>query len=209
MSFEINEPMVRKLLEVVDQGLVQGLGIPEPGKLCVEAAISYALGEPHSDGPSCVEQDVRQSKIALNDAPGWSSDAARAKGLRAVAIAQLGSRGVVDGQRYLALLAEKVIRRIVPIAMRAAAAKNPKHAAALEAAAVRCEQEGTLESARAAHAAAYAAYADAAAYAAAAKRDEMYSLLASLMVETLGELGSPGCDWLWLVDESAVGAKGN
>ena len=51
--FTITEPLVRKLLATVDAGLVKGVGIPEPGKMCVEAAISYALGEPHSDGPSC------------------------------------------------------------------------------------------------------------------------------------------------------------
>lgn len=92
-STEITEPLVRKLLATIDAGLVQGLGAPEPGKMCVEAAISYALGEPHSDGPSCVEPNVRGSKIALNDL-GWSSPVARAQGLRRVATrALVGSNG--------------------------------------------------------------------------------------------------------------------
>jgi predicted RNA-binding Zn ribbon-like protein len=75
MATDLNEPLIRKLLATVDAGLVKGLGKPVAGKMCVEAAISYALGEPHSDGPSCVEPAVRASKIALNDKP-WSSAAA-------------------------------------------------------------------------------------------------------------------------------------
>jgi hypothetical protein len=237
MTFEITEPMVRKLLDTVDAGLVNGLGKPIPGQMCVEAAISFALGEPHSDGPSCVEPVVRQSKIALNDKR-WSSDVARAKGLRRVAIAQLGSKGVVNGKRYLALVAEGTIREIVPIALRAAAKVNPKYAVALEVAAVRCEQEGSHEAALAARPAtstynaaynaayavvydtayavvydtaytyasaydtAYAAAASAAsaAYASASVRDSILTRLAEIMVRALKECGSPGCDWLWLVD---------
>ena len=99
MSFVITEPMVRKLVATVDAGLVKGLGDPEPGKMCVEAAISYALGEPHSDGPSCVDPIVRQAKITLNDAL-WSSPIARARGMRAVAIAQLGSKDVIDSVKF-------------------------------------------------------------------------------------------------------------
>jgi hypothetical protein len=74
---EINEALVQKLLDTVDDGLTSGVGEPVPGQMCVEAAISYALGEPHSDGPSCVEPAVREGKIRLNDAQ-WSSNEARA-----------------------------------------------------------------------------------------------------------------------------------
>ena len=238
----ITEPLVRHLLETVDAGLVHGLGKPIPGQMCVEAAISFALGEPHGDGPSCVEPAVRDGKIRLNDARGWSSDQARAKGLRGVAIAQLGSLGVVDPKRYVTRLAELTIRQIVPIAVRAAAKRNPKHGEALLAAALRCEQEGTRESCiaardvarnarAAAYAAAYAADADYAAdaatyaadyaadaatyaadaaaaaadaaYAAYAEKNRVLSLMADLMVQALRECGSPGCEWLWLVEETA------
>ncbi len=263
---EITENLIRKLLDTVDAGLTSGVGVPEPGKMCVEAAISYALGEPHSDGPSCVEPAVRAGKIRLNDAT-WSSNEARAKGLRRVAIAQLGSKGVVDGNRYTTILAEKTIRVIVPIALRAMSSRVPTHADALEAAAVRCEQEGSLDAARAgraaadaanacaaayaanacaaayaaayaadaadaanacaaayaaaaaAAAAAYAAAADAddAAYAAAAAAadaayaaaadDRILTISAGLMEEALRECGSPGCDWLWLCDDTAKGGE--
>ncbi len=82
--------VAKKVNEVVSKGLVCGLGTQEPGKMCVEAAVCYAMGLEHSDQPSCVDEEVRQFKIYLNDLD-WSSNMARAKGLKKVAIAQLGS----------------------------------------------------------------------------------------------------------------------
>jgi hypothetical protein len=229
MSFVITEPMVRKLVATVDRGLVKGLGDPEPGKMCVEAAISYALGEPHSDGPSCVDPIVRQAKIALNDGP-WSGPMARARGMRAVAIGQLGSKDVIDAVKFVRLLSEYVIREVVPIALRAAGTLNPDYAERLNNAADRCAKDGdqsaAYAAARAADAAAYAAAdaadaadaaadasdaayaaahaAYAAAHAADAEMDRILSLCAALMVRALKECGSPGCDWLWLLDEIPV-----
>ena len=177
---ELSNDLVIKLLATVDQGLVRGMGEPVPGQMCVEAAICYALGEGHSDKPSCVEPTVRSCKIALNDMS-WSSDMARAKGMRKVAIAQLGSLGVVDAAQFAQRLATLTIQLIVPIALRAAAAEqNEPHKSQLEDAAQACEQNPTQKTAdaadaaasatasTAAHAAARAASAaDAAAYAAA------------------------------------------
>ena len=151
-----------KVLEVVDAGLVRGVGDPEPGKMCVEAAVCYAMGLPHGDNPECVSPALRALKIQLNDKE-WSSNQARAKGLRRLAIAQLGSRGALDEKEFLARVVEMTIRKIVPRALRSAASAkgNAEHAEKLEAAAVRCEAEGTKAAAYAANAAAYAAYADA------------------------------------------------
>jgi colicin import membrane protein len=157
MTLVITEPLVRKLLATVDAGLVAGLGQPTPGAMCVEAAISYALGEPHSDGPSCVSPAVRAAKIRLNDAA-WPSDLARARGMRRAAIAQLGSLGVVDDKRFAVRLAELVIREIVPLALRITAQRVPSHADRLEAAAHRCAMEGSRDATYAARAATYAAH---------------------------------------------------
>src|SRR5207249_4356268 len=63
----------QKCLAVIDAGLVSGLGQPKPGKMCVEAAICYALGLPHSDNPGCVSKSIRSFKISLNDKE-WSSN---------------------------------------------------------------------------------------------------------------------------------------
>ena len=73
---EITESLASRVLEVVNAGLVYGLGSPEPGRMCVEAAVCFAMGLPHSDTPTCVGPAVRALKIRLNDAR-WSSNEAR------------------------------------------------------------------------------------------------------------------------------------
>jgi hypothetical protein len=227
----VSETLARKVLAVVDQGLSWGLGDPEPGKMCVEAAVCYAMGLPHSDRPTCVGEAVRAFKIRLNDSR-WSSDAARAKGMRKLAIAQLGS-DAIDQDAFWRIVVEQTIRQMVPIAFRAAASRLPGNADALNEAATRCERDGDLGAARhacsvardaaadayayaaaAADAAAYAAaaaaadaYADAAADAAAAAdadaaADEVLSKAADIGLSALVALGSPGCAYLNLADEA-------
>jgi hypothetical protein len=203
--------IAQKVRDVVDAGLVSGVGKPIPGQMCVEAAVCYALGLEHGDDPGCVAQPLRRLKIRLNDAA-WSSDTARAAGLRRLAIAQLGSAGVLDERAFVRRVVDMTIRRAVPIGLRAAAQVNPTFAERLEAAAVRCEQDGSREAcdharreARAyAYDAAYAAdaAADAAAYAAAADaadartRDCVLAAYAEWVVEILIDMKAPGCEWL-------------
>jgi hypothetical protein len=153
MNQTITAETRRKLIDIINAGLVSGLGTPRPGSLCVEAAICLAVGEPHSDRPSCVAQPDREFAVRINDAP-WSSPEARAKALLPLALAQLGTAGSDRGP-WVQRVAEGTIRQIVPIALRAAARAHPdeQHRAALEDAAIRCEREGTS----AADAAAYAA----------------------------------------------------
>lgn len=122
----LTESLIKKLLATVDAGLTAGLGVPEPGKMCVEAAISFALGEPHTDGPSCVHPVVRARNIVLNECA-WSSDLARARGMRRVAIAQLGSTEI-DYMRYVRILAQYTQGQIVPLGSQSAA-KYAKSAA--------------------------------------------------------------------------------
>jgi hypothetical protein len=225
----ITKQVIDKIDEVLSRGLCVGVGT-QGGQVCVEAAICEALGEPHGDNPSCVEESVRAFKIRLNDSRRWISPESRAKGMRSLAIAQLGSKGVVDGREFSTRIANKTIRRLLPTLARDLYPNDVK----IQAAALVCESEGTRASAislyaefrvkaaaaaaaadyagdagDAAAAAVYAAYADAA-YAAAAAADaaaadtayayayaEKYLLLAAdLALETLEELGSPGCDWL-------------
>jgi len=102
---EINRELAQRVLKVVDAGLVGSLGQPKPGFMCVEAAICYALGMPHGDDPKCILKSLRAFKIHLNDVKGWSSKAARAEGLRRLAIAQLGS-DAIDEQQFVDRLAD-------------------------------------------------------------------------------------------------------
>ena len=87
----ITEDIARNVLKVVDKGLANGIGIPRPGLMCVEAAVCYALGLPHSDDPPCVIDHLRSIKIRINDSPSWANKFERARGLRRLSIAQLGS----------------------------------------------------------------------------------------------------------------------
>jgi hypothetical protein len=101
---------------VVDCGLVDSQGQPQPGKMCVEAAICYALGLPHGDNPPCVGKIVREVKIDLNDSS-WSSPEARAKGLRRLAIMQLGSNKISQ-KKFGEVLLLKLFKQIVPLKLR-------------------------------------------------------------------------------------------
>ena len=170
-----------RIVDLLTHGLVKGIGIQEPGKMCVEAAVCYALGLPHSDDPGCVSPVLRRLKISLNDAR-WSSNIARAEGLKRLALVQLGSKGVLDDGEFVRRVIDVTIRRIVPVALRAAARVNPRHAAALETCATRCEQDGTQESCNKAKrviadasADAYTSAASASAFASAAAADAAYA----------------------------------
>lgn len=101
MTVKITEAVAKKVLSVVDKGLVSGLGEPIPGQMCVEAAVCYAMGEDHGDNPLCVHYDVRDFKVHLNDTDGWKSKKSRAAGLRRVAIAQLGTVDHTSGDSFL------------------------------------------------------------------------------------------------------------
>lgn len=212
MKTEVTKDHARKIVELLRHGLVQGVGKPEPGKMCVEAAVCYALGEPHGDEPSCVGAAVRAYKIRLNDAA-WPSDKDRAEGLREIAVAQLGS-DILDQREFAKRVALKTIQQILPIAFRAAAYAVPSHAEALSGAAVACELATDLMGARkaalegrdkaraanAADAAADAADADAARKTA---RLNALHLAASIGVAVLKEMGCKGCEWLDVLEPAA------
>ena len=139
-----------KVLSVVDAGLISGKGNPIPGRMCVEAAVCYAYGLPHSDEPPCVGSAVRRFKIRLNDSR-WPTNADRTAGMRKLAIAQLGSNAI-DQRAFAKIVVGETIKQILPITMRLAAAKNPKFADRIEIAAKVCEKNGSKESAQAARA---------------------------------------------------------
>jgi hypothetical protein len=188
---KINRALARKVLQIVDAGLTRGKGRPKPGEMCVEAAVCFAIGLPHSDDPPCVSPAVRSFKIALNDSQ-WSSNVARARGLRRLAIAQLGS-DEIDDAIFVKELTRLTIRKIIPVALRAAASIHPDrvHQHALNTNAENCEKEGSVRAARAAS--------DAASYAARAARaasDEVLCAVADVGVEALKLAKSPGCKWL-------------
>lgn len=96
---DLNPDVVHRVLSVVDRGLSHGIGKPIPGRMCVEAAVCYALGLEHGDDPKCVHQMVRKIKIILNDSE-WSSRKSRAAGLRRLSVLQLGTSDIDFDERF-------------------------------------------------------------------------------------------------------------
>ena len=212
MKTEIDFPeVIRKFDGLLARGLCSGVGSAN-GQMCIEAAITQALGLPFNDEPECVAESVRRYKIRLNDTSRWISAHTRAEALRGIGIAQIGSKGVVDDKEFVRRLADKTARILIPQLFREVFSKDTRCMAAAD----RCEEEGVaaLSEARAAAAAyaaaaaaadyaaaydaayaAYAAYAaayaaDAAAYA--ADGDRYLKMSANIALEVLIELKSPG-----------------
>jgi len=113
-KFQVTPELVIKVVDAIRPGLVNDVGDPVPGQMCVEAAVCYALGEPHGDTPSCVENHVRRVKIDLNDT-NWTTDKARARGLVRVAIAQLGSKGKVKPTKFYNSLIRLCVAYVPPV----------------------------------------------------------------------------------------------
>lgn len=101
-EFKLDKAVIRKILRVIKAGLVgDTVGSPEPGQMCVESAVCYALGLEHSDQThqhECVGKAVNDVGIALNDMD-WSSDEARAEGMKRFAVAQMGSN-IIDQEAF-------------------------------------------------------------------------------------------------------------
>ncbi len=95
--YVINVNSVEKLLSVIDKGLCEGMGQPKPGQMCVEAAVCYAFDQEHSDRPTCVPKWLSDLKININDDLNVSKKI-RAKILRRLAVAQLGSKHINQSQ---------------------------------------------------------------------------------------------------------------
>jgi hypothetical protein len=133
-------------------GMPSGLGTRESA--CIMAALNLACGGDLTDSAAspCVLPAAAAFAIGLNDAR-WSSTTARASGMHDLGLALLGTADI-DRTEFVRRLAEGTIRRVLPIALRAAG---------LVEQADRCEREGTRRSAHAAASAAdaatYAAYA--------------------------------------------------
>jgi hypothetical protein len=148
-DFVLTEEIAKRVLDTVDAGLCSGVGEPVPGQMCVMAAINYALGREHGDNPEiCVGSAVREFDIKLNDS-NWSSNEARARGMRAEAIAKLGSNHL-DQEEFAKRIALKTVQQIVPIALRTVVPLTTPHSDGLEAAALACELAVDLVQARAA-----------------------------------------------------------
>jgi len=145
-TFTITKDFVDKLLGVVDAGLCSGMGRQEPGQMCVEAAVCYAMGLPHGDKPTCVSGSVRHLKVHLNDTIGWVCNESRAHGLREIAIAQLGSAGAVDDRLFINAFLQRVIKYVVPHVLLHIIDLAPELKNNIQDLSLSCAQQGSIES---------------------------------------------------------------
>jgi hypothetical protein len=136
--FTITPDLITRLLETVDKGLSKGLGAPVPGRMCVEAAVCYSMGLPHSDEPTCVAPAIRSFKITLNDGY-WVSNRQRAAGMRKLAVLQLGTKDNFDSNQFVSRLIIETVRQILPLALDVVGLFNE---------AKKCKTVNTLEEAR-------------------------------------------------------------
>lgn len=213
---EITKEHVDKINDYLDAGLPAGLGKRKRGMMCVEAVVSVVTQNQLTDMPVCVATSIRDLAIILNDSK-WSSNQARAEGLRRFAIAQLGTYEKIDEKEFSRRVAKFATQTCVASALRAAAsACSEPHKSKLLGCALECESEGTAEAARAAayaaayvvnaaaHAANAAAHAAHAAYvvnaAAYADNDRILTDFANGVADILVEMGTEGSKWLDFVE---------
>ena len=195
---EITSETVHKLLSIVDQGLVIGVGKPIPGQMCVEAAVCRALGLPHGDKPP-VAPALRVFNTILNDAI-WSSDEARAVGLRKLAILQLNSIGINEIE-FASRLAIATVNKVLPIVLNNVCQHASTLADALDiadaAANAAVDAADAITAADAAHAV-EAARAAARAATRAAATDVVLITSVKIAEDILIDMNVPGCQWLSL-----------
>ena len=104
----ITENKVKEPIGCIDEGLVNDVGEPKPGFMCVEAAVCYAFKEEHGDAPKCVHSEIRDCMISLNDALPNERKSTRAERLRKLAIAQLGTKN-----RFAVVKFNKLVNKLI------------------------------------------------------------------------------------------------
>lgn len=104
---------IKNLLQLFEGGLINGAG-NNVNHFCVQQAVHRVIDDALDDAtksdhpPSwCVKDTIVGFGIHLNDYPGWTSNKARAEGLKRFAIAELGSNKI-NSREFHKRLAEKV-----------------------------------------------------------------------------------------------------
>lgn len=124
----------------------EGTGEQLPAWRCESYTFYYPL-LPHDDDTKCVGWAVRYLVFHINNRE-WSSDAARAEGLRKLVVAQLGS-DKLDQFRFAHLVALKTVQRMCPLlfAQLAKLAETDEDREAMESAGRACAEVASLQDA--------------------------------------------------------------
>jgi hypothetical protein len=120
-KFVINDSFADDLLRLIDKGVAHGLGEARPGKMCIEASVDFienggaANGGGMQDHPVCVVDWLAELKIELNDRGGWKNNKDRGRGLRRLALVQLGTaslKGFDDSGQFWDAVSEVLKTRV-------------------------------------------------------------------------------------------------
>lgn len=187
----------RKIVELLKFGLVKGLGVQKPGEMCVEAAVCFALGLPHSDNPPCVGYAVRDYKIKLNDM-NWDNNQARAEGMKELAIAQLGS-DTIDQDEFKKQIFLETQKQIIPLSLDYLLEEYrlPEHEELKQFCIDNIDIEKLKEKFKNYNYNYYYYYSYS--YYRPEVKNSILNLSAKVAVDALKKLKSPGCKWLDLV----------
>jgi len=101
-----------RLLNLIDKGLSSGLGRSTSSRMNIESCTQFA-GLIYD---KYVSKDVGIFTAELNDSENWHTNLNRVKGMRKLALAQLGS-SKIDSSKFCENLALETIRKIVPIVL--------------------------------------------------------------------------------------------
>ena len=192
----ITKQHIEKIDYYCSFGLVKGLGERKEGGMCVEAMIATVLGkEKHTDNNNdCVLPLLNSIKIALNDSV-WSSNIARAKGMRNLAIAQLGTAGF-DTDEFDRKLKEHSNKRILPYLVQKHKEKEPEEAGKLDELCVGGWNEETRVKVYHNYYYYNNYYYYYYYYNYHNLGDTILLLVADTILDVLKEMKSPGCEWL-------------
>jgi hypothetical protein len=188
---ELNiDDIVKRFDAYCSRGLCAGItqGVGKKQQFCVEAAIDMATkgndADPNQaeDDPPCVDSDLRSFKIDLNDQD-WSSPRARARGLRDVGIAQLGTanRNFSFG-RFISDLSERLTAQLIERIYAKDGAKGVAESISTLQEFENCSDSGDFLSI-------LRREFD-------LKKDVALNMVASASAEVLIEMGTPGGKWL-------------
>ena len=209
-QIKLTKQIALKVLESINGALRMGAGNGEGQDVCVMQAIARAVGLPASDDhvEECVGTAVSAFNRRLNDCS-WSSDTARAEGMKALGVASIGSNQL-NQMEFGKLMFVRGTQRLLPFVFREIAKiKSGDYKTKLEKHAEICEKVTNFEEAKkackdasaSAHAHAYAyAYASASAFFKKSLGDDFLTRTADMGLQCLIELKSPGCEWLDLCE---------
>lgn len=103
--------------KILARGLCQGSG-DGTETFCAEQAVAVLCGLPVTDHPDeCVTPEVSAYGRQMND-DFLGTDAERAALMRDFLLAQIGSKGVVDGAVFAERLILRTIQRVLPLWLR-------------------------------------------------------------------------------------------